>query len=483
MRFLARSLLGLFLLGITAGLLGLAANSTITAIKDRQNQEVRRPQARERVYSANVVVGTPTTVAPVISTFGEIRSGRTMEVRATAGGTVVQLSPNFVEGGVVASGETLVVFDPQDAQSAVDLARSDKNDSIVELRDAQRNLAIAKEERATAEDQVDLHSRTLERQLQLKDRGLSTETAVEAAELALSSARKALLSNKKAVAQQETRVEQAQSLVARRDIALQEALRRLEDTRLEAEFSGSLSDVSVVEGGLVSMNERIARLVDPGSLEVTFEVSKDQYSRLVDESGKLVPARVTVEVASLSAPALVVRESATVDEGQTGRRLFARLTDSPSSGFRPGDFASVTIHEEAMNNVLVLPAASLDEEENVLVVGSEGRLSEMKARVVRRQGDDVLIRGRGLADAMIVVSRTPVLGSGIRVKPILPNGEALEEEPRDIQLSDSERQALIAMVEGNSRMPEAAKKRILAALSRPSVPRDLVERLRSRAGG
>jgi len=68
-------------------------------------------------------------------------------------------------------------------------------------------------------------------------------------------------------------VDHAETSLSRSRIARNEAERRLAETGLHAEFTGTLGEVSVVEGGLVQANERVARLVDPDALEVAFRVS------------------------------------------------------------------------------------------------------------------------------------------------------------------------------------------------------------------
>ena len=88
MRFMQRSLMGLFLLALTLGLLALAAGSVRTTLEERWAREsVSRP-ARERVFSVNVVQVTRTDVSPVITTYGEIRSRRTLDLRAPISGTI-----------------------------------------------------------------------------------------------------------------------------------------------------------------------------------------------------------------------------------------------------------------------------------------------------------------------------------------------------------------------------------------------------------
>ena len=483
MRFLKNSVVGLFLAGLTLGLLAYAGTVVSSAVKERMEKQSPSRMARERVYAVHVKVAEAARAVPKISSFGEVRSLRTLELRAPAGGAIIDLSDNFVEGGVVEAGEFILAVDPSDARSAMDLALADMQDAEVQRNDAERALEIAIEEFAAAEDQGELRRQALERQQLLRERGVGTDIAVENAELSLSSAIQAVLTRKKAVAQAETRVEQAESLVQRRAISLSEAKRKLDDTRLAAEFSGTLSNVNVVQGGLVNPNERIAQLVDPDVLEVSFRISNEQYARIIGSGGRLQPLEVEVKGASLNARAKIVRESATVAEGQTGRMIFAAIEGGRRSGLRPGDFVEVTIEETPLDGVFILPAEAADTEQQILVVGSGDRLEEQTTRILRKQGNEIIVSAENLVGRMVVTERTPVIGSGIRVRPILPENANVPETPQDVALSEEERAELVAFVESNNRMPEAAKKRLLDALQQETVPQAMLERLRGRMGG
>jgi membrane fusion protein, multidrug efflux system len=77
------------------------------------------------------------------------------------------------------------------------------------------------------------------------------------------------------------------------------------------------------------------------------------------------------------------------------------------------------------------------------------------------------------------------LGAGIKVKPVRPAGPGAEapQAPEMIALTPERRAKLVAMVEGNNRMPAEAKARILSQLANEEVPVRVVERLESRMGG
>ncbi len=484
MRFLRRSLVGLFLLAVTAALLSWAGMTVVGAFQDRMARENRARPADERVFAANVVAIEAATITPVLTTFGEVRSRRTLEVRATATGTVVELSPNFDEGGAVTAGELLVAIDPRDAQSALDVARTDLAEAEAGLREAERALALAADDLTSAEAQAALRDRALTRARDLAARGVGTEASVEVAELAEAQAAQAVLSRRQALAQAEAELDQARNTLDRRRIGLAEAERRLADTRILAEFAGTLADVSAVEGGLVSTNERLAQLIDPAALEVSFRLSTSQYARLLGPGGRLLQAEVEAVLdvfgADLTATGRITRESGSVAEGQTGRLLFAALQDA--GGFRPGDFVTIRIIEPALDGVALLPATALDGSGSVLALGPDDRLEAVPVRVLRRQGDDVIVDAGDLAGREVVAERSPLLGAGIRVRPLRPGAEAAPEEEM-LELSPERRAALIAFIEANGDMPDAAKARVLAQLAEDRVPARVVTRIESRMGG
>ncbi len=486
MRFMRHALSGLFLVGVTLALLVWAGALVTSAVEERMAREPRAPQVRERIFAVNVVEARAETITPDLVTFGEVQSRRTLDVRAATGGTVVALSDNFVEGGRVRTGELLVQIDPKDAELALERVQSDLADAEAEGREADRALLLARDELAAAEDQEQLRAKALERQRQLGARGVGTAANEESAELALSSARQAVLSRRQALAQAEARVDQAATRLARTRIAMAEAERRLDDLVIRAGFDGTLSGVTLVEGGLVSANALLGQLVDDTALEVAFRVSTAQYARLLDEAGALTGAnvRVTLDVfgTDLVAQGTLSRDSAAVGEGQTGRLLFARLGAAP--GFKPGDFVTVTVAEPPLDRVARLPASALNAADQVLVVGEGERLETLQVRLMRRQGDDVLVRGRGLTGRLVVAERTPVLGAGIRVRPLTPEAaDAPPAEAEMVELSDERRARIKAFVEGNTRMPDQVKQRILSQLAEPRVPAAMVQRIEARMGG
>ncbi|MBL4916180.1 efflux RND transporter periplasmic adaptor subunit [Szabonella alba] len=504
MRFLTRSLGGLFLLALTLGLLALSGRVLTDAVQTRLEGGGPAMPARERVFTANLMTATPVDFAPVTLAFGEIRSSRTLELRAPRGGEVLELSPGFRDGATVQAGELLVRLDPSDAQAALDLAEVDLANAEAETRDAARALTLARDDLVAAEEQETLRRQALERQREILVRGAGSEATVETAALALSSARQSTLSRASALNAAEARVDQSATALTRAQIALSETERALRETRLHAAFDGVLSGVSVVQGRILGANEALGQLIDPTAMEVAFRLSTTQFGRLIGADGALIDAELSVGLdiagTEILARGRLDRAGAAVGEGQTGRLVYATL--EAAGGFRPGDFVTVRVAEPLLDGVVILPATALGQRGTVLALGNEDRLEELPVTLIRRQDDHVVIEAAAIAGREIVTERSPLLGAGIKVRPVRPEAApgtpgdtaqdapgaparmaATDAAPAMMTLTEDRRARLIAHVEGLSRIPPEARARILAQLAEPEVPARMIERLESRMGG
>ncbi len=479
MRFAFRSLLGLVHLTVAAAFLLAAGLWLRDALETRQAGPAPAEGARERIFAANVLRLEPATVAPILTAYGTVRSRRTLELRSAAEGTVIEIHPNLVEGGTVAAGDVLVRLDPRDAEAARDLSSSDLETARLEKGEAERALVLARDDLAAAEVQADLRSQALARLEDLATKGLGIAADREAAALAVSSAAQGVLARRQALAEAEARLDRAVSAVSRAGIALAEAERRLADTVLRAEFSGVLAAISVVEGGIVSRNEKLGDLIDPAALEVAFRISTAEFTRLQDGDARLLPLPVQVDSgAAITSPGRLDRAGAAVAAGESGRLVFAAL--DRAAGLKPGDFVTVSVTEPDLAGAAVIPAAALGPDGTVLVVGAEERLEARPVAVLRRQGDSVIVAVGDLAGREIVAGRSPLLGPGIRIRPVR---EGAAEEAALIPLTPERRAALVAIVEGSKRMPVDAKARVLAELGQALVPAATVRRIEARNGG
>lgn len=489
MRFVTRSLLGLFLLTLTVALLALAGNSLVTALKDRNSGGFTGRQARERVFTVEVAELTLGSHAPEIRTFGEVISGRTLELRAAAGGELVQLSDNFREGGRVSKGEILFQTDPANARSKLLLAENELVETEADLLDARRNLTLAEDELTAAQSQLALRKKAFERQTSLSTRGLGTDTAMETAELAVSAAEQSLLAKRLSLANAQATIARTQTLLGRRKINRDEAERILKETTVRADFDGVLTGVSAVLGRLANANEHLGSLIDPEALEVSFRVSAQEYRALISQDTGLDQAEVLVTAPSgETISGRIDRVSAAVAAGTTGRELFAGLRGAANLGIQPGDFVTVVLREPPLTDVAKIPSTAATTNGAVLLVNGDDRLEEAFVDILRKQGDDLIVRLNGLEGQRIVLTRAPQLGAGIRVEPRSPGGQdtpvvAAPKPEETVAITDEQRAKLIAFITENTRIPEARKTAMLETLRQPRVPKAMLDRITERMGG
>ena len=489
MRFILRSLVALVLLCMTLGLVGYGVVTIVDSRSAGGGGGWPRGGGAERTFAVTLREVELGQARPVIRSYGEVEGARVLELRAPSGGAITELSPDFRNGGAVVEGDLLFALDPADATAARDRAAAALREAEAAVDQAAATRALAEDELAAAEAQRALRQAALDRQQGLESRGVGTSTTTETAELALSQAEQTVLARRQAILAQDATIDRTEIQLARARIDLAEAERALADTRYLAPFAGLLTDVTAVTGRRVSANEQLGVLIDPGVLEVAFQVTNAQFARLLDAGGALRQAEVTVSLdldgIPLAVGGTISRSGAEVGEGQTGRLIYARLDAEGGTILRPGDFVSVAIAESPLEGVATLPASALTPANEVLVAGEDDRLAAVPVRVLRRQGDSVIVADAP-EGARYVVEVRPQLGPGVAVTPIVPlevARAAAEALPENIALDPERRARLKAFVEANTRMPPEVRARTLAALDADEVPRAMVERIESRMGG
>ena len=482
MRFLRRGLFGLFLTALTIGLLLVGVYIFQNAQNERSARGGPRTE-RERSFTVNVMPIEIGVITPELTAFGEVLSGRTLELRTAASGALVELSPNFREGGAVGKGDLLFATDPASATANLALAQTELREAEAELDEARDALILSNDELKAAERQFALRMQAADRQKSLRTRGVGTESALENAELSASSAETAALGKRQGVANAKARINRAQTGLTRREINVAEAQRKLNDLRVVAAFDGVLTNVSGVLGRLTNANERLGELIDPNALEVAFRISSAEFTNLVNATGGIKAARVNVFFTGLLAPipATVERSSAAVGAGLTGREIFARLTGDQIASVRTGDFVSVKISEPALNGVSQIPATSVDATGEVLVVGDDNRLTAVRVTILRKQGDNIIVRAPDLAGQRIVTQRAPQLGAGILVVPRDASEKSVLQQPEIVTLSADQQAKMTAFIKGGQ-MPDDVKQRILKRIATGSVPKRMYDRISASMG-
>jgi len=168
-KFLVRAFSGLFLTLLTLALIGVGIRRFQSAVPDRTANRTKPVQ--ERTYNVDVATLEITSLAPVITAFGQVSAARMLEIRASDAGPIVEISPNFRNGATVSKDELLFQVDPTDFSQRVMDAKVALTQSRADSKEARDTLPLSQEEVKNARRQVNLRRADLKRKSGLKGQG------------------------------------------------------------------------------------------------------------------------------------------------------------------------------------------------------------------------------------------------------------------------------------------------------------------------
>ena len=491
MKYLNKGLIGLFLLTVTVSLL-LASLAMLRSIYKENANKKTFGRNQERSYAVPVGIFQQSNFFPEIQSFGEIESQNSLELRSPTAGTVQFVSVNFRDGASVKKGELLYKIDPVDAQNNLDMVRVGLQEILAEKESAEASINLLEKELMFVEKQLQLRQENFNRQVELSKSEIVTQSSVENAELNLAISEQSVLSRKSALSQARTRLKLSEIAIEKQNLEMQKAERTLRDTEFYSPFDAIVSKVSAIPGRLVNVGEKLGLLIDPLALEVSFQLSNEDFNKIVDDNLEIIGLPLFVGLVLKDRKVLIKGEisrmASEVMAGASGKKIYASLETFPNTLLRPGDFVKVTIKEKEMKSVFVVPASSVDPDNKILILTDNGRLKELKIELLRRQGDSLVIKNAP-SGVEYVVRRTPQLGTDLKIDPIRKEdiekavdsyGKIREIKEELIKLDDEKRQFYIQKIKENKWMPDSAKERMLSALSQEKVPKKLIDRLEQR---
>ena len=412
-RFL--SILARTLLPIGVLLAGGAGFAYLEATKPALD---KKPVA-ERSWPVTATTAEKTTIAPTLVLYGTIVAGRNVDMRPLVSGRISRVGPQLAIGGLVRKGDLLVAIDAFDYEAALSERKAQLAEAEARLSELTAELGAEREIVKYDREQISIRRREVERRSRLQERGTGTEKSLDDAQSILIDAQRRDSERKKRIGSLEARIRQQRAAIDRSRVALQRAERNLRDTVVHAPFDGILSEVSVEIGKRVSTGDKVARLTDAASLEVEFQVTDDQYGRLVAD-GSLIGEKAAViwktarRAFEYSATIMRVSGRATSEAG--GINLFARLSDTGlDTPLRPGIFVEVHVKDQFYRDVFQLPEEAVHSGRTVFVIAEDGRLEQREISIVRRLANTVLVRGALEGGERVVARPFPEIGPGVKV--------------------------------------------------------------------
>ena len=104
---------------ISLPLIVLAAATFVATALIATRPKVEPAPPEERVWTVAAVPAIQESVQPTIRAFGEVVARREVELHPLVAGPVVEVGPNFVDGGFVQVGELLIAIETLDYETAI----------------------------------------------------------------------------------------------------------------------------------------------------------------------------------------------------------------------------------------------------------------------------------------------------------------------------------------------------------------------------
>ena len=491
MNFLLRSFLGLIILSITLGFLIFGSFVLIEALKKRSEKSDNRRFQKERVFAVNVETLNKQIASPKILSYGEIYSKRMLEIRPLVSGRLDYVSEKFVEGGYVKSGDILFRLNQKDYLNELEIAEIDLEDTKAQLSEAISKLDYANLEFEVSESQLNLRKNALDRQTQLAESGLITSSQLENTQLAYSSSKQQFLNKQNLVKSSKNAIDKLKIQLKRRSISIDKAKRNLDETEIKAPFDGIIASVNILPGSVINKNEKLGTLLDPNSLEVMFNLSANEFARVIDKDGKLLNLDITayLKLSNNDIPfsGKIERINPEIMNIGSGRKLFASINLGENKTLRPGDFVVLEIKEPSLKNITVLPSSAVTIDGKIFILEEDNRLKEIEVTILRRQGNEVIVSGAP-TDKEYVMQRSPQLGNGLKIKPLrkkdreISNSVNLSKNNELVIISPEKQKKLINILDKLDRMPKSVKDRLYEEINSGKIKAKTLRRLEKNMG-
>jgi HlyD family secretion protein len=197
-------------------------------------------------------------------------------------------------------------------------------------------------------------------------------------------------------------VQMAQASYDSARASLEEARATLESATMVAPFDGTVTSVGVAVGDLVSSGTRVVTLADLGKLEVVATVDETEISQVkVGQNATITfdalsGAKFTGKVVEVPLVGQLVQNVVSYD-------VVLSLEGAGGESLLPGMTANVTIVTGQRQNVLLLPALAIAQDDSGDVVTLEGSEGTVPVQVGLSNGTYVeVVRGLNEGDKVVI---------------------------------------------------------------------------------
>lgn len=346
---------------------------------------------RELVWSVAAATVAYETYQPRITIFGELRAKREVKLRALVSGEVVATGDAFEDGARVTKGDVLVRIDPFTYESRLAEAKAQLKGAKALLTERRAAVTLARQDLKRAEI---LFTKGTVSQKTLDDR--KTDHTIKKA-----------------------RREQQQSVVDGLNVQVKKAARDLKNATVTAPFDGYLTSINAREGRVLSPNDQIGVLFDADNFEVVFNLSDDEYGRLLKRNAEIVgrPLDIVWDIGGerIRLQGEIKRVGARISQATRGVDVYAELTGETPSNLRGGAFVTVELRAQEVPAVMPIPKDALYQADTAYRI-VDGRLEAVEITDFIDDGERILLKSGLAVGDEILLTRFNEAAPGVAVK-------------------------------------------------------------------
>ncbi|WP_319521378.1 efflux RND transporter periplasmic adaptor subunit [uncultured Desulfosarcina sp.] len=336
----------------------------------------------------------------IVAAMGSVIPAREITLKTRVAGEIRSINPEFVEGGLIRSGEKIVKIDDEDYRLAITRQESAVVDAEYALKVEMGYQDVAR------------------REWSLLNPGQAADA--QDAELALRKPHLAKAQSDLVAARAE--LEQAQLDLARTDVV--------------APFNAIVREKHVAVGSQVSTQDALAELVgtDEYWIQVSLPIERLAWIR-VPRSRTEKGAAVTVFYRGNRRLGTVARLLSDLEtEGRMARILVSvedplgLKGDHPPSGppMLIGEYVRVEIQGRTIDDVYRIPRTALRDNSSIWILGEDNTLHIVPVETVWRDADHVLIQDGIEAGDQLIVSDLSTPVAGMQLKEDTADASAVE---------------------------------------------------------
>lgn len=346
----------------------------------------KKPEKKKKPRTAYVVEVVPLkagTQAVKLRAMGTVMPAREVTLRAQVSGEVVEVAPEFIEGGFFKKGERVLKIEPADYRLALEQKKAAVAEAEYQLKleGGRRDIAAREWELITSGgDETDADRELALRVPHLKYRAAKLEAA-------------------------RAELEKAELNLARTDV--------------RAPFDAVVIDRQTDLGTQATLQNPLATMVGTDLFYVRASIPMDQLPWLECDPKSGSTVSVQRNNGDVRSGRVVRQESSLGEAGRMARVLIA--VEDPMTGDNPmllNEYVRVAISGAPVEEAYQLPRSALHEDRFVWLATPKGALEIRAVDVVWRDAESVIVSGGVNEGERLILTNlsTPINGMKLRIE-------------------------------------------------------------------